>query len=309
MTISRLGRYALTSCAAAALLAGCGVRSGVPTAGPVAATAARAHDALRDSSPPLLYVSAPSTIFVFAFPSGDFVQSFLAGINGVEGLCSDQNGDVFVVGSNHINEYAYGETSPFATITEPASLRAIACSVDPTTGNLAVLNNSGYNATVAVYPGAQGTPTYYDVPKMLDSFSTTYDNNGNLFVDGTESTRLAELPQGSSSFTAISISKKRLPNFGTLQWDSGVLLMASKTRVYQLQISGSTASIVGITTVKGGKPYSWVYDGTLIEPYGHDKEIAFWKYPKGGKPTKVIGQVSRYFEKLDGVVVVVPPSR
>jgi hypothetical protein len=265
--------------------------------------------ATADTAAPLVYVSGPSRVYVFAYPSGNFVQAFAVGINGNNGLCSDKDGNVFVIGRNYIVEYAHGGTSPIAKITEPTDLDAEACSVDAGTGNLAVLNLSFTGVVLSVYPDAQGTPTDYTVPNMDEAFGAAYDQSGDIFVDGSGKSPLQELPRGETTFTPITISNGKLHVFGSLQCASNALLIASKQDVYQLQISGSVATIVRTTHATGGKPHTWVYDNTLIAPYGPgSKEIGFWKYPKGGKPTKILAQISGYFKQLDGVTVSALPS-
>ena len=266
--------------------------------------------ATADTAAPLVYVSSPiQRVYMFAYPSGNFVQSFAVGINGLNGLCSDKHGNVFVIGRNYIFEYAHGGTSPIAKITEPTYFDAEACSVDAGTGNLAVLNSNYGYFTVSVYPDAQGTPTDYTVPNMYSAFSIAYDDGGNLFVGGYGNSPLQELLQGETSFTAITIRKANIRILYSLQWASNCLLVASKQYVYKLQISGNVATNVRTTHAIGGKPHAWVYDNTLIAPYGPgSKEIGFWKYPKGGKPTKILGQVSGYFKRLDGVTVSALPS-
>jgi hypothetical protein len=81
------------------------------------------------------------------------------------GACADANGDVFIVESLSINEYAHGGTQPIATLSDPSGY-GFGCAVDPTTGNLAVVNDgSRYISTdVLIYHNASGEPVGYPVP-------------------------------------------------------------------------------------------------------------------------------------------------
>jgi hypothetical protein len=68
----------------------------------------------------------------------------------VGGDCSNRTGDVFVPNNTEVFEYAHGGTSPIATLSLPGNSGA-ACSIDPSTGNLAVVF-SGSDADVAIFP-------------------------------------------------------------------------------------------------------------------------------------------------------------
>ena len=291
MSIQHLGRYTLTSCVAAAMLAGCGgSQPPIGAPGLVQSSMVASRPA---SSGDLLYVSSfDAYIYVFSYPTGSLVQSFQSTIGHVTSLCTDQSGDVFVTGgsagSGAIYEYQHGGTTPIAAFNDPGLLPT-SCSIDPTTGNVAITNSlaSGYN--VVVYD-AQGSPTYYTDPNVSEYRSCAYDDQGNLYVDGQNSSdraRLIELPAGGTTFTEITIDKG-LGSPGSLQWNSGTLaISAGHKGIYRLSLSGSTAQVVGETRVDGLRNRWWIDGATLLAPYGH-QEAAYWKYPKGRKPTKIL---------------------
>jgi DNA-binding beta-propeller fold protein YncE len=91
----------------------------------------------------------------------------LSDSNNPFGECVDKTGDVFVAefggnaGTAAILEYAHGGTSPIATLSDPG-YHPESCSIDPTTGNLAVTNDDG---PLGIYTGAKGDPAYYADPK------------------------------------------------------------------------------------------------------------------------------------------------
>ncbi len=65
----------------------------------------------------------------------------------------------------YVYEYSHGGTQSIATLSDPGS--PYGCSVDPTTGNLAVANTTssgyyGYYGYVAIFPDAEGTATTYN---------------------------------------------------------------------------------------------------------------------------------------------------
>src|SRR5580700_6025837 len=146
MELSRMGRLGLTTAVIFAL-AGCG---GAGTTVPQGAMAqSRAHKASGSWMLPeakgddLLYLSAARGIYVYSYPKGKHVGT-LTTPNYAAYECADATGDVFITsveGSQQgVYEYAHGGSQPinFLPLTE-----ARACSVDPTTGNLAVIQDLG----------------------------------------------------------------------------------------------------------------------------------------------------------------------
>jgi hypothetical protein len=84
----------------------------------------------------LLYASSlPYSVYVYTYPKGKVV-GFLSGFSP-RGLCSNQNGDVFVASRYGVYEYPHGRAKPIAII---AVQYPEGCSLDPTTGDLAVVN-------------------------------------------------------------------------------------------------------------------------------------------------------------------------
>jgi hypothetical protein len=154
MQAQRLSRFAL-AISAAASLAGCGGSLPPIGAGAVpqgrAITQQAAHDkswmlpeAKRDS---LLYVSSSyATVAVFSYPRGRQVGT-LTGFGGSDsqvGLCADRSGNVWIPDyTDTVREYAHGGSTPVAVVHDP-NVNVEDCSVDPTTGNLAVVGNINY---------------------------------------------------------------------------------------------------------------------------------------------------------------------
>ena len=305
-----LGSYALSGGVALALLAGCGGSQppiGAPGAMPQ--TAASHMRKASSSYGDLLYVGGQNGVFVLSYPQGKVITQFEPP-SGVQGMCSDQTGDVFVLtggGGTNIYEYAHGGTSPIATLQDGYD-EPIACGVDPTTGNLAVVNNSD-PTDLAIFTDAQGTATYYNDPSMDAMYYCAYDDSGNLFVDGQyiDNPILAELPYGSSSFSTITLDKNiRRP--GSMQWMGAYLALGtSKEIVYHVQVSGSSGTIVG-KTVHHRLESPWTIDGNgLISVYGggdhgYPSKVALWTYPKGGAPTQLLNLFG-HRSRLSGVAI------
>ena len=327
-----LGTYALSGGVAVALLAGCGGSQppiGAPGAMPqTSAIATRAKRGkpwmLREAkSEHLIYATGGCLgTCVFAYPGGKLVGTLDVGFGGSyasSGDFTDANGNVFISNNDNIFEYAHGGTEPIATLDLPGS-NAIGCSVDPTTGNLAVVF-SGSGKNVAIFPGATGTPALYD--SDIDSAYCGYDNNGNLFVNGYGSENafsIGELPNGGSGFSPISVSQS-VGTPGQMQWDGNYVTYESRARhqitVSRLEISGSEATIVSTTRFEkvGEALQSWIYGDKIFIPYvykghsGHPDRVGVWKYPKGGKPTTSIRVTGVYQKTIDFQAVTFSSNR
>src|SRR3984957_15336884 len=187
-----MGRFVLTISFAAGMLTGCGdPQQPIATLGAMSQSVAMENHAKYRGSwmlpgtknQNLLYASTPRGLYVFSYPIGR--QG--GGINAPDPayLCADKDGDVFLTQymDSNVLEYAHGGAQPIATLPVPGF--PWGCSVDPTTKNLAVMDEASEGAgNVAIFKDAQGTPTIYSDPDI------------SFFVDGDgDKSELAELPQ------------------------------------------------------------------------------------------------------------------
>lgn len=297
------GHYALTGCATVAILAGCGgSQPSVATPGSTAQDASTATHGQSWMKPgtssgnDLVYAASDSgIIYVISYPQGQLVGEVDPPyIFHSRGMCSDSKGDIFVpvAQGSEILEHAHGGTQPFATIRDVGGY-AWSCAVDPTTGNLAVTNiNWDYeqDSNVAIYPDAQGDPTYYS--GIAEPLFCGYDNQGNLFVDNGE---LWELPSGGESLTNIALKKDVADS--QVQWDGKHITVASysASTIYRLQISGATGKVVGETHLSGLNKrltvQTWIQGNSIVAPIGpgkNENRVAFWDYPRGGKAVTIV---------------------
>jgi hypothetical protein len=308
-------RCAFTSCVAA-MLTGCGGSQppiGVPSAIPhTSALATHAGGGKSWMLPEagggdLLYASSTksTSVLVFDYSSGKVVQSIKA---PALGLCSDSAGNVFMTnGTNSIAEYAHGGTSPIATFDD-AGHWPQACAIDPTTGNLAVVGAQADETTanVAIFPNTGsgfGTPTVYTDSSVNSLTWCAYDDSGNLFANaslGYDTEALDELPSGGSSLMRVAINQT-MSKAGSIQWDGKYLAMADPiygkphgpATVYQLQISGSAATVVSKTKLYGPRnkndalgPQLVIQNGAILYPESNARNVGSWEYPQGGNPTR-----------------------
>lgn len=277
----------------------------------------------------LLYITDESynAVFVYTWPKLKLVGE-LTGFYAPQGLCSDAKGDVFVANfaAYDVIEYAHGGTSPIATLQDEGNNTqyfAAGCAVDPTTGNLAVTNDGGEEngdnpawGNVAIFKNASGTPTFVsNGSNIAYEYFDTYDNEGNLFIDGraftTYTYQLAELPSGSSTFTDIALTGGTIYFPGTVAWDGTDLILGdqkynddSESGFYRVSVSGSAATVVStkpftVKYIAGKGPacdvdqftyYASAIVGDDYEWCEHNYSSAdVWKYPSGKLSRRALG--------------------
>jgi hypothetical protein len=328
--------YALSICAVAALLAGCGgsqppigAPGGMLQSRAVATHAERGGSWMlpEAKSEDLLYVSDSDEdlVFVYSYPKRTLVQT-LTLQETPEGLCSDLNGDVYVtavdsISQSYIYEYAHGGSQPIATYNDPGAV-AGGCASDPVTGNLAVTNYVSGSGTahgdVAVFNNASGVPQTYFDPKIPRYFLCTYDSLGNLYVTGgTTPDFFDELPAGGDALSEITLNQSIIP--ASIQSVADELIITNATGVtggdlpvYQVQVSGSSGSVVG-STLLATQDHRYVANGqyftkghTIMGPglSGSDSNLVnFWRYPKGGLPKHVLRVMHRRGTNVFGITI------
>lgn len=329
-TISLATHRAFGLCAAAALLAGCGgsqapiglpeaMQQKVPitvrpdnvarpdAAGRPEATGSWMSPQAKNEN--LFYVSnlGNNSVSVYA-TGGHKMVGLLTDAHGPYGLCSDNDGNVWIVewGPSKIVEYAHAGTKPIRTLSDPQG-DAYDCSVDPTTGNLAVTNWSGeyeyYKGNVAIYAHAAGQPKLYSGPRIWFYYACAYDDDGNLFANGWEwylrgFVNVAELHRGAKSFVQVGLYPNNQSEVaGGLQWDGQYLAMAVWGTVYRYAISGGRGIEKGSTELSSGPlGFFWIPRLSMSKSSppptaivasgdGAPDKVRHWKYPEGGPPT------------------------
>jgi hypothetical protein len=221
------------------------------------------------SSKALMYVSelGNGTVNFYKYTGGNSpaLQGTLSGFEFPTPGCTDNKGNVFIPDFDleTITEYAYGKTTPSQTLSD-SGYEPFGCSVDPTTGDLAVANfDSG---TVSIYTGAAGTPEVYSVSNDPIDEYVAYDNSGDLYVAGRNSSsvyQLAEAVSGSTTFNTVNVTGGSIAFPGQIQWGGTYLLLGDQgsgygSSVNQATVSGGTATITkniplsGSSDVVGG---------------------------------------------------------
>ena len=124
-------------------------------------------------------------------------------------------------------EFAHGRSQPIAELHDP--VYPSSCSVDRSTGNLAVSGAKG----VAIFKGAAGTPTMYSSSSYYFK-NCSYYYRGNLYalVSSTSANQalLVRLKSGSSAFGQIQLSVTLEDNNDSpaIQWDGKHLAVSSQ---------------------------------------------------------------------------------
>ena len=318
MKILGFSRYALLSCVAAAMLAGCGGSSppiGAPGALPQ--TSARATHAgrgkswmLRDATKStLLYVSLGSgEVNVYTYPSNVFVGQ-LADLSSPGGLCSDSSGHVFVPDTflQKVAEYAHGGTQPIRTfrLVPSEEFSPIGCSIDPGTNNLAVQQDGTHNLYIFKHEKSKAT-AYYN-PYGYGYLGGAYDGSGNFFMRGTPN-HISELPKGSSTFTNIKLSRHMLVE--GIAWDGKYLSITNGDTIsaiidFRIHVHGTDATIVSASPLEGAKYVKQftIYDHRFIGPDQAASQVTFWRYPAFGNS---VGAIQGLVEPIGSAISVSP---
>jgi hypothetical protein len=255
----------------------------------------------------LLYISdaKAKAVYVYSYPQGKAVGT-LTGFNEPGGECVDRSGDVWIAntGGLQILEYAHGGTSPIASLGPNLDFGPLGCSVDPTTGDLAVTNVCGGraclgNGILSIYAKAKGRPKNYLDPTIYEYYFCAYDDDGDLFLDGLT----AGEPFYDFAFAELASGKKNLKNIllnqsffapGGVAWDGTHIAVADGdgSYIYQFTIKGANGIEVGNTPLPGQSRIEqfWIQRPTVVVPgvNSYAPDVTFRKYPHGGWPQKTI---------------------
>ncbi|MGB8909781.1 MAG: hypothetical protein WCC84_13645 [Candidatus Cybelea sp.] len=199
----------------------------------------------------LLYTSdGGDEVYVFNYKTEALV-GMLAGYGQFsQGQCVDKLGNVWFTelgifsGTGSAVEYAHGGSSPLKTLNTEGY--GVGCSIDPTSGDLAVANSS--NAVygppdIVVFKNASGTPkTYYNYYCGAPT-RPGYDQNGNLYVEGHVGYALpstvCEIPHGGKALRPVNVNVS-IPIPEGVMWDgkyitlAGIIGSPSRTAIFQM---------------------------------------------------------------------------
>lgn len=254
----------------------------------------------KQASRKLLYVSLPTqnVVDVFKYPIGTLVGE-LRGFDDPMGICSDPQGNVWIAnadnahGNGTLVEYGHGGSSSIATLPDSQNAPQ-ACSVDVSSGNLAVANVPvGAQPNIAVYESARGNPTYYSTKGIVHNVrAIAYDASGNLYFADSHG-NFGFLQAGSSKVVKFQLEPAPRTVIA-LQWDGlelAVLTSANQRyAIWRYVVKGNPAQRGGIADLKGagGLNQFSIYGSGLA--VASRSGVWLFSYPGGGASTFLIKQ-------------------
>lgn len=276
----------------------------------------------------LLYVSNynDSRVLVRDYPSGNPVKT-LTGFSNPQGMCADTaDHNVFITntGAENVLEYAYGASSPSKTYGDPNEY-PVACSVDPTSGNLAIGNIFGTTTGlggVTICSNPSNCKTYTQ-GVLASVYAIAYAGNGDLYVSGLDSFgfAMAYLRAGGTTWKAVAYSGPAITFPGGMQWDGKYLAVGDQSGpsgysvIYRCKASGASVSCDDrVVDLKSStdvaqffiKPGAKGVVGPASEPV-EGSGIATWPYPAGGEPSKFAPFGRRSSPLIIGTVILRRP--
>lgn len=253
----------------------------------------------KSNSEDLLYVSGYQShdVEVYTWPGGRHVRE-LRELDDPLGECVDSVGNVFVTNRlrSRVKKFAHGGTKPIGELRHDPNQAMQDCSIDPTTGDLAVANQYG---SVAIYANAQGKPDIYQVPTLAELHYIGYDQTGDLFVHGSPrgvgGSQIAELAKGSTGFEPVALNGATLSIPGRIQYAHRTLNVGDSQSpggyaiIYQVAVSDYAATVTGMTKLSSTQYAAefWIQGKILTVADEQTKVIQLYHYPDGGLPFKV----------------------
>lgn len=250
----------------------------------------------------LLYVSNTGgvTVYTYAGNNSFTLVGELFGFQIPAGECTDARGNVFITdeAARAIVEYGHGSITPKAVIPDTQG-QPLSCAIDRTTGHMAVTNYSNPSGAepgnIVVYTLPSGTATEYSDPHLYEPLYCAFDRKGNLFVNAYDDTfhgALGELRKGNPNFTILTLSGGTLNIPGWVQTKGTQLLMGDlydpkTSSIYQLSVSGSTATVVGKIALSNTQTLAQftLFDSgsatAIIAPDNDYNNVQIYSYPGG----------------------------
>jgi hypothetical protein len=202
--------------------------------------------------------------------------------------------------SQDIWQYVAGRARRIAALHDKGE-RPAGCAYDQRGGNLAVSNISSATAAegnVVVYEHAAGEPKAYTCSNIYNYWFLTYDNRGNLYVDGESSSGsfgFCELPKGSDTMMNVSLNQP-IGEGGTVLWDGKYVVVGDQLAavLYQFTVAQGEGTEVGMTSLTGSADIvdGWIDRSTFIGPDYDTGQVELYAYPAGGSPKQTVTGLS-----------------
>jgi hypothetical protein len=288
-----------------ALLAGCSVAPAQPpiqTSAQALSVGRAPRTLLGPSGSTLLYLSAYNAVDVYDYATSTKVAS-ISGFDHASGSCTDAQGNVFITntGDADILKFSHGGTKP-SYIIDPYP-DPVDCSIDPSTGNLAVVNEYGTSdsspGNVAVYTAAKGKPKIFKSSFATQLLAATYDAKGDLLVSGAQDNvvSFALLSAGASKLETVSLPHSEGSFSPWVRWDGEYFVVElenfSGTPLFVMYTlngsSGIEEGYMQVTETAEGPFWLGIVGGPkgrrranqLVGTFG-DSGVLIYDYPEGG---------------------------
>jgi hypothetical protein len=269
-----------------------GVSGSVPTI--AAAKPEKAWIAPNAAAGDLLYAAdyLSDAVFIFNYtPNSMKFAGYVPLGSAPVAECVDKAQNVWVVtDSRLLLEFAHGGTSPISSIGVSAH-SAFGCSVDPTTGDLAVaVETNEIKGAVFIYKHAKGKPVEHDDPANLVA-DCAYDNRGNLYADrwvDVSDLTIDVLPKGKSTFAYVT-TDQTVDVPGAMQANGKYVVVGDEDLgvAYRFIVTPSRATTVdSITLDQETRLGGFFIDRNRIVAMGGDSGgglLSLYRYPQGGE--------------------------
>jgi hypothetical protein len=270
----------------------------------------------------LLYISeGDGQVTVYTYWQKTLVGQ-LTGFSQPMGECVDKNNNVYITDylAKQIVEYAHAGKTPIATIDE-APYAPHACSVDQSTGAIAVANEAGSSSqgNIAVYANPSAKPKIYTDKSITNFQACAYDGSGNLLASDDSASR------GDASFAWLAKNGGKLIDVtlpgpqksfswngvSGIQWD-GRYYVIDDYDLFRVSVVNAQGFYVGETSLNnccGQTTAVWIYNihpnkqGTQVVGGFSERSynlVEYWNYPAGGDQ---IGYVSKGIDNPTAVTV------
>jgi hypothetical protein len=244
--------------------------------------------------------SFTGAVYAFDYDTAKLLGQLPAPPDGwleVQGACVSSHGNVYFANTalSTVEKYTQGGKY-VSTLSDPGQY-PVACSFDPSTGDLAVSNlidTNGGPGSISIYRGGTRQNTYVP-PNMSRVYFLGYqDDVGTLWLDGADSSgNFAYDKFAGGTFTPVPITGGSIGPFpGGIQWSSKTHAMnvaGNNNVLYRVSPKGK---VIGETTFACEPSNACSLGGFFIK--GPDVAVAdaadlaasLFQYPAGGKPVK-----------------------
>lgn len=268
------------------------------------------------------------------------LKGVITGVPGASGMCSDSNGDIYVLNEVTISEATeYSHSGKKLGTVDDYEATPSSCAVNPVNGDFVIANVKGRaseTGNISLYAKAKsGYPRYLSCKAISSYYFVDYAPGGELFTDGVGSDNHVHVCRGRdvarNSLTEVKVVGVTINTPGMVQWyQPGKYLAVGDQHctgsgascVYHIAISGNSGRVTGSTKPLNadGSPICDLVQGVISpgggmllfggnDPSGCASQapsVNEWPYPAGGVPSKHYDNI-HFINKPVGAAISVKP--